>query len=201
MSIHLTLICQGASAATRGAMFPADEGLDAAGLRAAQMRAGTLRRVGAVWAGPGRAARETVAALGLDAREAAGLTDIEYGRWAGRRMDEVSAADPAGFALWLADPAAAPHGGSSIAECVARMVAWMTALEDGRVLAVVPGSLARAAVVVALGAPASAFWRVDVAPLGRVVLSGRGLMWKLQSLGRLEETLQPNPLPDGEGRA
>ncbi|MFC7642844.1 hypothetical protein ACFQX6_19370 [Streptosporangium lutulentum] len=42
-----------------------------------------------------------------------------------------------------------------------------------------PPPVIRAAVVHALGAPAAAFWRIDVAPLARVALTGRGGRWQL----------------------
>lgn len=182
MVVRLTLICQGASAGTRTGAFPADEGLDAAGLRAAEAGAGVARRVDVAWVGPGRAARETAGALRITAQETAALREIDYGRWAGLGMEAV---DPARVVAWMEDPAVAPHGGESISEAIARMGDWMAGLGEGRVLAVVPVSLARAAVVIALGAPVEAFWRVDVAPLGRVVLSGAGSGWNLQELGRL----------------
>ena len=181
MSVRLTLICQGASAATRANAFPADEGLDAPGAAAAARLAGAVRRVDAAWCGPGRAARETAAAAGIPAREDLRLREIDYGRWAGQGLDAV---DPAALGDWLGDPAAAPHGGESIEHAVARMAAWMAGLAAGRVLAVVPPSLARAAVVTALRAPLAAFWRIDAMPLGRLVLSGRGGVWSLQSLER-----------------
>lgn len=181
MAVRLTLICQGASAATRTGAFPADEGLDAAGLRAVTGMIGTVRRVDAAWTGPGRAARETAEALGVEALVSTDLREIDYGVWAGRSTEELN---PEQVVAWMGDPSAAPHGGESIAQAVARMEAWMMGLEQGRVLAVVPVSLARAAVVIALGAPVGAFWRVDVAPLGRVVLSGLGGRWNLQALER-----------------
>ena len=131
--------------------------------------------------GPGQAARETAGALGIEALVTAELREIGYGAWAGRSIEELG---PEAVAAWMGDPGATPHGGESVAEAVARMEVWMAGLAAGRVLAVVPASLARAAVVVALGASAGAFWRVDVAPLGRVVLSGLGGRWNLQGLDR-----------------
>ncbi len=180
MAIRLTLICQGASAATRTGAFPADEGLDAAGL-AAVGAARAVRQVDAAWMGPGRAARETAEALGIEALVSGDLREIDYGAWTGRSVTELDAGE---VAAWMGDPAVAPHGGESIAQAVARMKRWMMGLEEGRVLAVVPVSLARAAVVIALDAPVEAFWRVDVAPLGRVVLSRMGGRWNLQGLER-----------------
>ena len=104
------------------------------------------------------------------------------GRWQGRTLDEVAAADGAGLAQWMSDPEAAPHGGESVAQLCARTAAWMDGLPDdaGRVLAVVEQAVARAALLHALGAPRQSFWRIDVPPLSAVQLTGRSGRWNLR---------------------
>ena len=66
-----------------------------------------------------------------------------------------------------------------------RTRAWLSAClpRDGAVLAITHAAVVRAAVVCALGAPASAFWRIDVAPLSLARMSGRAGRWNLQALG------------------
>nr|BFE80044.1 hypothetical protein GCM10020093_026450 [Planobispora longispora] len=59
------------------------------------------------------------------------------------------------------------------------MDGWLSAAGPGRTVAVTHPAVVRAAVVHALGAPARSFWRVDVAPLARVSLTGRGGRWRL----------------------
>ena len=61
---------------------------------------------------------------------------------------------------------------------VARSVA---AEHDGRTVAVVEPEVVRALVVRVLGAPESAFWRVDVPPLTATELSGRAGRWNLRA--------------------
>ena len=85
-------------------------------------------------------------------------------------------------------PAAAPHGGESLAALIERAGAWLaqSLAREGATLAVTHASVVRAAIVNALGAGSSAFWRIDVAPLSLARLSGRDGRWNLVALGPLE---------------
>jgi broad specificity phosphatase PhoE len=67
---------------------------------------------------------ETAAALGLAATVDAGLADWDLGEWRGRALDEV-----AGIAEWVADPDAVPHGGESLTALLARVAAWLAAVD------------------------------------------------------------------------
>ncbi|EGX55293.1 hypothetical protein SZN_33581 [Streptomyces zinciresistens K42] len=110
------------------------------------------------------------------------MAGLDVGRWRGARLDEVGAREPEALARWLADPDAAPHGGESVGALCERTARWLeqAARHDGRTVVVVEPELARAAVVVCLGAPASAFWRTDVPPLTAVELSGRAGRWNVR---------------------
>ena len=197
MSIQLTLFSQAPTEATRRAAFAADDALDPAGLEAARKAADKIRRVDAAWSSPAQAAHATAAALGLTAQTEPALREIDYGDWAGRTMEEVAQADPAGFAAWLSDPFLAPHRGESIDRAVARTAQWMGSLDQenpdqkaaARIVAVTHASIIRAAIVIALGAPLTAFWRIDIPPLCRASLQGRGhgpgRVWTLRAVGPL----------------
>ncbi|MFF5205515.1 histidine phosphatase family protein [Streptosporangium sp. NPDC000396] len=175
---RLLLVCHASTPATARAVFPGDEPLDEPGLRRAAALAPQF--------GPGSAACaaelrcvQTAEALGLRADPDPLLADCDYGRWRGRTLGEVEAAEPEGLAAWLTDPAAAPHGGESITDLLGRVSGWLSRRAPGRLVAVTHPPVIRAAVVHALGAPAQAFWRVDVAPLARVALTGRDGRWRL----------------------
>ncbi|MEV8639150.1 histidine phosphatase family protein [Streptosporangium sp. NPDC051023] len=175
---RLLLVCHASTRATVRAAFPGDEPLDGNGLRRA---AGLAPRIG-----PGRAVRgtelrcaQTAEALGLRAEPEPLLADCDYGRWSGTTLTEVEAGEPEALAAWLTDPEAAPHGGEPIAALLDRVAGWLAALEPGRTVAVTHAPVIRAAVVHALDAPALSFWRVDVAPLAMVALTGRGGRWRL----------------------
>jgi broad specificity phosphatase PhoE len=188
MIARLDLLAHGASAATRAARFPDDEALEASAAGALGALRGRLRSYDRVLTAPARAARETAAALGFDAGVEALLTDWDYGHWRGRSLKEVAEREPEGFAAWLGDPAAAPHGGEPLAALIERAGAWLadSLAQNGAILAVTHASFVRAAIVSALGAGSSAFWRIDVAPLGLVRLSGREGRWNLVELRALD---------------
>ena len=184
MVVRLDLLAHGATAAIRGACFPDDEALDAQAAATLGTRRGA-RAYDLVLCAPARAAVETARALGLQAEGDPGLRDCDYGHWRGLGLKDVANREPDAFAAWLADPAAAPHGGESLAALLERTSAWLSAAlaRKGAVLAITHAAVVRATVLSALAAPASAFWRIDVAPLSLARLSGHAGRWNLVALG------------------
>lgn len=187
MTARLDLLAHGASAATRAARFPDDDALEGSAVRALEALRGRLKDYGRVLTAPARAARETAAALGLGADVEMALRDCDYGRWRGLASKDVAAREPDGFAAWFSDPAAAPHGGESLAALIERTDAWLTQslARETTTLAVTHASVVRAGIVSALGAAPSAFWRIDVAPLSLARLSGHAGRWNLVALEAL----------------
>jgi broad specificity phosphatase PhoE len=89
----------------------------------------------------------------------------------------------------MTDPDAAPHGGESLSALLARVRAWLEgqATLDGTAIAITHGGVISAAVVIALDAPPSAIWRVDVAPLSITELhahDGRWTVTRVNDRGR-----------------
>lgn len=178
MTVRLTLLAAAGVGAGPGARFGEDAPL---GERARERaRSVAVPAAARYRTAPSARCRETATLLGLDARVDEALRDLDPGAWRGRTLDEVAAADPAGLAAWTTDPDAAPHGGESVTSLCARAADWLDALPPGRLLAVTPPAFVRAAVVHALGAPPTAFWRVDVEPLALTRLSGRAGRWNLR---------------------
>ncbi|WP_192756743.1 histidine phosphatase family protein [Actinopolymorpha pittospori] len=105
----------------------------------------------------------------------------------GRRtpVRTVAAGEPDAVAAWLGSPAAAPHGGESVLDLIARAGDWLENLRGGprRVLAVSHAAVIRAAIVHAIRATPESYWRVNVAPLTRTVLTGEAGRWNLRSIG------------------
>ncbi|MER5436223.1 histidine phosphatase family protein [Streptomyces sp. NPDC002588] len=182
MTSRLVLVSPALTAALREARFDDGCPLDAAGLRQARAAAGSLPVAEHVWSSPTVRCRETAAALGLDAVDAPELAALDAGRWRGETLAEVGAREPEALAGWLADPTAAPHGGESVRAVCERVAGWLESAgsREGRTVAVAEPEVVRAAVVTALGAPASAFWRTDVPPLTAVELSGRAGRWNVR---------------------
>lgn len=182
MAARLSLLCHGATASTRAGAFPLDEPLEARALEETRRLAGRLARFDRIVRSPAGRAAETASALGLDAAIDDRLRDQAFGRWAGRRLADLARQEPEAMAEWLAHPGAAPHGGESLGDLMARVGGWMeeAAATPGRCLAITHAAVVRAAVLRALGAPAEAFWRIDVPPLGLVELSHDGRRWALR---------------------
>ncbi|MFJ5115301.1 histidine phosphatase family protein [Streptomyces sp. NPDC088551] len=151
MTTRLMLISPAMNAALREARFPhtdepaatgtgpggetmtpagGDE-LDALGLRQAEAVREHFPAAATAYVSPSPRCRRTAGALGLDARTLPALAPCAMGRWQGRTLDEVAAAEPAALASWLSDPASAPHGGESLLELLARTAHWLDTLGDG----------------------------------------------------------------------
>ncbi|MEJ0012983.1 MAG: histidine phosphatase family protein [Bauldia sp.] len=183
--IRLTFVCTASTAATRRAAFPLDEPLDKFG--AAEARA--LSLIPAFRTPPQHAltspalrARQTAELLRVDATPDAALRDLDYGRWSGKTMAEIGAAEQDAVAAWLSDPSAAPHGGESIAALFDRVRGFLGGLGDGTTVAVTHVPVIRAAVAIVLDAPLSSFWKIDIAPLARAALHGEAGRWRLRSI-------------------
>jgi broad specificity phosphatase PhoE len=179
--VRLTLVCSASTAATRKAMFPRDEPLDARGLDSARGLAAELRSFDHAVSGPELRACQTAQAIGLEASVDAALRDLDYGQWAGLALTDI---DANLAARWREDATMAPPGGESIAQLFDRVRPWLrqTSLRSGRCIAVSHAPVMRAAVAIALGAPVSSFWQIDIAPLSRVVMHGEDERWRLRSI-------------------
>ncbi|MFG2218861.1 MULTISPECIES: histidine phosphatase family protein [unclassified Streptomyces] len=197
MAVQVMLISPALNAALREARFDGDVPLDAAGVRRAGAVAAAVPAADRYLHGPSERCAGTADALGLRTGPEPALHGWDLGRWSGRRLAAVSAAEPDAVSAWLTDPSAAPHGGESLLELCARAGRWLAALEsaeddgDRRVLAVVEPAVVRAVTVGALALPVEAFWRLDVAPLTLTALSGRSGRWNL----RCGQQLSPVPDP------
>jgi broad specificity phosphatase PhoE len=181
LAASLTLLCHAATRAMRLGAFPAlDEDVDEGGLTKAAAR----RLEAATWlTSPAVAARRTAEALNVSARVDDALRDIDHGAWAGSSFAELQAADPAGFAAWLADPARGAPGGESLEGVRLRMASWLPlqAQNGAAVVAVTHPMVIRAALAESLDMPLHAALRIDIAPLSRVTLSFNRV-WRLQSI-------------------
>ena len=130
---------------------------------------GWLGRSGTIVTSPARRCR--VEGAPVDAR----LGSWDLGTWTGRSWDELD------LAAWRGDAAFDAHGGESLEALIVRVSAlldhWRT--RDGRVAAVTHAAVIKAAVVVALGAPPTAAWDVDVAPGSFTELHTSGAGWRV----------------------
>jgi len=183
---RLSLICQGASPATRAAAFPDDGPLEEKTLAALRGMPAVGRHRARAWVSPMQAARQTAEALALAIDEDRDLRAPDYGRWAGRTLAAVVEDEPAMLAQWLADPQFSGHGGESLDLLLERARKWLgrRGRSSRRTIAVTNAAVVRAMVVEVLGAPVQAFWRIDIAPLTVTELRHDGRRWTLRCCGR-----------------
>ncbi|MFI0420062.1 histidine phosphatase family protein [Spongiactinospora sp. 9N601] len=167
----------------RAARFPGDEDADAAGLaKAASLRFTTTSLV---WSAPGKAARQTARAMGLQALPAAALREADYGRWRGLAYDQVAQEEPQALMSWLTDPAAAPHGGESLAVHASRVAGWLDSVrEEPEQVAICDAGTIRAALGHALGADPLSTARIDLAPLSITGLTATPSGWRIAYVNR-----------------
>jgi broad specificity phosphatase PhoE len=183
MPARLTLICHGATTATRASAFPLDEPLEEGVVEQTKALGLSLRRCDRAMTSPSLRARQTAEALSLNADVHPALRDCDYGRWCGRKLADIQAAHPAEVAAWLSDPEAAPHGGEPLVALMLRVSDWMADRlhDDGHTIAVTHVAVIRAAVIDVLGAPSKSFWCVDVEPLSLVDLRSDKRRWVLRA--------------------
>jgi broad specificity phosphatase PhoE len=187
MGPRITLICHATTRALRAATFGGDEGLDEIGAAQAQRLAGSMGAVNRSWTSPAARARQTAAALGLEATVDERLRECDFGRWTGLKFSQVLLREPRKLVKWMKDPASAPHGGESIPQVLARVSAWLSeqARESGHTVAVTHSSVIRAAIVHVIQAELPSFWRIDVTPLSRTELRTNGRRWVLRTIAPL----------------
>lgn len=178
--VRLTLVSHGMTDAMAAGRFPTDEPLNALGRRQVADAPTGIMTAERAYCGPEARAIQTADLLGVQAQVEPKLADLDHGRWRG---DVLSRVQPAELAIWLTDPAQAPHGGESVVALIARVRAWLDSLtsERVRVVAATHPAVIRAAVLVVLDAPPKSFWRIDIAPASHTVLHFRGHAWTLRS--------------------
>ena len=125
--VRLTLVSHAMTDAMAAARFPGDEPLNEMGRRQAEAVGAQLGCGARHFAGPEQRAHQTADLLGLDAATDPLLTDLNCGRWQGKRLQDVP---PGDLTVWLTDPTRAPHGGESIADLMQRVARWLNSLTE-----------------------------------------------------------------------
>lgn len=175
--VRLTLLTHGMTEAMAAGRFPADEPLNELGARQVGRNA-VSGGVDRVLTGPEARTRQTAQLCGWQSTVDPLLADLDCGRWRGESLGGI---EPSALRQWLSDTASAPHGGESIAALLDRVTGWLDTVRDdtGRTVAVTHPAVVRAAILIALGAPAESFWRIDIPPASRTTLHHRD-SWTLR---------------------
>jgi alpha-ribazole phosphatase len=143
----------------------------------------------AAYCSPARRTRETALALALDPVDVAAFREQSFGRWTGRRHDELTMELGASYIdFWRSAATNRPPGGESFVEQVARVSAGLAALPAGNVILVVHSGTVRAALAIALNtAPENALrFVVDPMSLTRIDRLDNG--WRIVAVNRRYES-------------
>ncbi|ALE82479.1 histidine phosphatase family protein [Pseudonocardia sp. HH130629-09] len=180
----MTFVVHAATTATATAAFAVDAPLDQRWIAALTDAAPRVPRHDHSRHGPDPASSETHSGLGLSGRSDDDLCPWDPGQWTGRTLDDIAEADPQGLHAWLTDPDSTPHAGESLTALIERVRRVLASMPPGHTIAVAGAAIARAAVVTTMGAPPSAFWRIDAAPLTVTDLRGGTDRWTVRCTGR-----------------
>jgi ribonuclease H / adenosylcobalamin/alpha-ribazole phosphatase len=172
------LLRHGETEHTIGRLFSGSGGADpplaTTGLAQAAAAAAALtgRGITAIVSSPMRRARQTAdaaaSAVGLPVREIDELRECDFGEWEGHTFAEVRERWPQELAGWLGSTSVAAPGGESL-DAVDRRVRRardkvLARHSEGTVLVVCHVNPIKALVRVALGAPATALYRMELSP-------------------------------------
>lgn len=197
--VRIMLISHAATPALRRVAFPLDESLEESQICRLKALKWCAPRWRNVFCAPERRTSETASLLGLAATIDHNLRDCDYGRWNGSELSAIQEKEADNVATWLAEPSAAPHGGESITELVARVGRWLNeGGHKGYIVAVTHPAFIRGAIVTALRAPDHAFWRIDIAPLSLTDLRHNGRAWSVRAMGCAVNRLGGDHAADGE---
>ena len=184
MTARLSLIAHAATETQRHAAFPLDELITEREQARIAKLGWNIPKAEQISSAPEQRAQQTSRILGLSATVADELRDCDYGRWRGRKMEEVQSEDPPEFLAWLADPNSAPHGGESIECLIGRVGSWIdTQSAVKHTIAVTHPAVIRAAIVYALRLPPLNFWRFDIAPVTLTDLRLNRDVWTVRCSG------------------
>lgn len=184
--LRLILASHAMTEAMVAGRFPADEPLTDTGCRQARsLRKLLIPHVNSAThqlTGPERRVQQTARLAGLTPVVEPRLADLDCPGWCGMTLTSI---EPEELKLWQTDPSAAPHGGESLIELIARVAQWLLALapladDTARMIAVSHPAVIRAAILIALDIPPKSFWRIDIAPSSCTVLHLRGQLWRLR---------------------
>jgi broad specificity phosphatase PhoE len=192
MTARLSFIVHAATEAQRNAAFPLDELITEREQARIAKVGRNIPKAEQIWSAPEQRTQQTSRTLGLQALVSDGLRDCDYGRWRGRKMEEIQLENPDGILAWLSDPSASPHGGESIELLIARIGTWMDEQRDVKhTIAVTHPAVVRAAIVYALGLPSQNFWRFDIAPATLTDLRFSRDVWTVRCSGCFLPTVTP----------
>lgn len=143
----------------------------------------------AAYCSPARRTKETALALALDPVDVAAFREQSFGRWTGRRHDELTVELGASYIdFWRSAATNRPPGGESFVEQVARVSAGLAALPAGNVILVVHSGTVRAALAIALNTAPETALRFVIDPLSLTRIDRLDNGWRIVAVNRRYES-------------
>jgi len=134
---------------------------------------------------PARRARETAQALGLAADTDAAFDEQDFGRWTGRRHDDIRRDSEAAYdEFWRAPARNRPSGGESFVDQIARVEQGIAALPAGDVVVVAHAGTIRAALAIALELSPDKALSFVIAPLSLTLIDRLDTGWRVVAVNR-----------------
>jgi alpha-ribazole phosphatase len=137
------------------------------------------------YASPSQRTIDTARALGLAPTLMAEFSEQNFGRWTGRRHDDLAARDDEGYARFWNDPAGSrPPGGESFQDQVTRVRKGLAEIAAGPAILVVHSGTIRAALCVALDLVPQAGLRFVIDPLSITRIDRLPKGWRVVSVNQ-----------------
>ncbi len=163
---RLWLIRHAPVAGPTGVIYDADAAADLGDDRALAVLRAILPAEAAAFASPSLRTIQTAAALGLRPTLDPTFREQDFGRWTGRRHDDLAREPGTGYTeFWRTPAESRPPGGESFADQVGRVREGLAALPPGDVVLVVHSGTVRAALAIALGIGLESALRFVIDPL------------------------------------
>jgi len=137
------------------------------------------------YASPSQRTIGTARALGLDPIPMPDFSEQNFGRWTGRRHDDLAALGDDGYARFWDDPARArPPGGESFEDQIARVRRGLARVAAGPAILVVHSGTIRAALCIALDLTPQSALRFVVDPLSVTRIDRLAKGWRVVAVNQ-----------------
>lgn len=182
---HLWLVRHAPVDGPRGVIHgpdaPADVG-DAAGFAALKAR---LPANAFAACSPARRTSETALALGLDPVKVAAFREQDFGKWTGRRHNDLVAEPGEAYRdFWKSPASNRPPGGESFVDQIGRTVAGLASLSAGDAVLVVHSGTIRAVLAIALDLSPDAALRFVIDPLSLTRIDRLERGWRVVAVNQ-----------------
>jgi alpha-ribazole phosphatase len=137
------------------------------------------------FASPAQRTIDTAKALQLDPALMSEFSEQDFGKWTGRRHDDLAATGDEDYTRFWREPARSrPPGGESFEDQIARVRRGLARIEDGPAVLIVHSGTIRATLAIALDIAPEAALRFVIDPLSVTRLERMRNGWRVMSVNQ-----------------